>query len=354
MSSAPTFFVYLARILVIGAASYLAASGAPNPQGTVILSFVAAASFSSTQSLTSVVSNLLETYAAAERLFRIEDTRPEVTEPAAPKSCGPIRSIVFDHVQFSYPGTGEAGGSDAGTIAASGGAAGDGTIAASSGTSPADGSGGSAQQSGLILRDFCLTISGNEKLGIAGESGIGKSTVLRLLLRFWNPTAGQIRINGIPIEEISLSELRSRIAVLEQDTFLFNGSIGENIAIGKPEASKEEIETAARRAGLHDFIATLPDGYDTQMGQMGARLSGGERQRVGIARTMLTDPDVIVMDEPTSSLDVLHEKELLKTLSEECSHKMLIIISHRPSTLTGCSRVVRLKGGKMEECCWGS
>ena len=363
VSSAPTFFVYLARILVIGAASYLAASGAPNPQGTVILSFVAAASFSSTQSLTSVVSNLLETYAAAERLFRIEDTRPEVTEPAAPKSCGPIRSIVFDHVQFSYPGTGEAGGSDAGTIAASGGAAGDGTIAASAGAAgdgtiaasagaaPAGGSGGSARQSGLILRDFCLTISGNEKLGIAGESGIGKSTVLRLLLRFWNPTAGQIRINGIPIEEISLSELRSRIAVLEQDTFLFNGSIGENIAIGKPEASKEEIETAARRAGLHDFIATLPDGYDTQMGQMGARLSGGERQRVGIARTMLTDPDVIVMDEPTSSLDVLHEKELLKTLSEECSHKMLIIISHRPSTLTGCSRVVRLKGGKMEECC---
>ena len=117
---------------------------------------------------------------------------------------------------------------------------------------------------------------------------------------------------------------------------------------------RRKIETAARRAGLHDFIATLPDGYDTQMGQMGARLSGGERQRVGIARTMLTDPDVIVMDEPTSSLDVLHEKELLKTLSEECSHKMLIIISHRPSTLTGCSRVVRLKGGKMEECCWGS
>src|SRR5699024_6284693 len=164
VSAAPTFFVYLARILVIGVASYLAASGAPNPQGTVILSFVAAASFSSTQSLTSVVSNLLETYAAAERLFRIEDTRPEVTEPAAPKSCGPIRSIVFDHVQFSYPGTGEAGGSDAGTIATSGGAAGDGTIASSSGAALAGGSGGSARQSGLILRDFCLTISENEKL----------------------------------------------------------------------------------------------------------------------------------------------------------------------------------------------
>lgn len=109
-----------------------------------------------------------------------------------------------------------------------------------------------------------------------------------------------------------------RIAVLEQDTFLFHGSIAENIALGRPNASRNEIEDAARRAGLAEFIKTLPDGYDTQMGQMGARLSGGERQRVGIARTMLVNPDVIVMDEPTSSLDVLHEKELLQTLREEC------------------------------------
>ena len=301
VSSAPTFFVYLARILIIGAASFLAARGTSHPAGTVILSFVAAASFSSTQSLTMVVSSLLEAYAAAERLFLIEDARPEVVEPKNPRFCGPIRKVEFDHVGFSYPDSGRP-----------------------------------------ILKDFNLIVSGNEKLGIVGESGIGKSTVLRLLLRFWNCRSGQIRVNDIPIEEISLKELRQRIAVLEQDTFLFDGSIAENIAIGKPDASREEIERAARRAGIHDFIITLPEGYDTQMGQMGARLSGGERQRVGIARVMLTEPDVIVMDEPTSSLDVLHEKELLRTLREECADKMLLIVSHRPSTLTGCDRIVEL------------
>lgn len=302
VSTAPTFFVYLARILVIGAASWLAVSGAPDPVGTVVLSFVAAASFSSTQSLTMVVSSLLETYAAAERLFLLEDTPPEITEPAHPVSCGPIRSIQFDHVGFSYGNSSKA-----------------------------------------ILEDFCLTVSSREKVGLVGESGVGKSTVLRLLLRFWNAKSGQIRVNGIPLERVSLAELRRRIAVLEQDTFLFNGTLGENIALGKPDASPEEIAEAARRAGLEAFIQTLPQGYDTPMGQMGARLSGGERQRVGIARVMLLDPDVIVMDEPTSSLDVLHEKELLLTLREQCGDKMLLIVSHRPSTLTGCDRVIRLE-----------
>ena len=299
--AAPTFFVYLARIAILAAASYLAASGISEPAGTIVLSFVAMASFSSTQSLTTVVSSLLETYAAAERLFLIEDTRPEIVECEHPKTCGPIRSVRFEHVSFGYPGSGKE-----------------------------------------VLKDFHLDVEGNEKVGVVGESGIGKSTVLRLLLRFWNPQKGQILINDIPIQELSLEELHRRIAVLEQDTFLFNCSIADNIAIGKPEASREEIIQAAKKAGLHDFITTLPDGYDTQMGQMGARLSGGERQRVGIARTMLTDPDVLVMDEPTSSLDVLHEKELLKTLQEGFQDKMIFLVSHRPSTLTGCTRIVRL------------
>ena len=306
VSSAPTFFVYLARILIIATASYLAAQGSPHPVGTVVLSFVAAASFSSTQSLTMVVSSLLETYAAAERLFQIEDTQPQVTEPVHPKACGPIREICFDQVGFSYGGN-------------------------------------------PVLRDFSLTLSGREKVGVMGESGVGKSTVLRLLLRFWNPQQGQITVNGIPIQEISLNELRQCIALLEQETFLTSGTLGENIALGKPDATREEIREAARQAGLGDFIETLPQGYDTPMGEMGARLSGGERQRVGIARVLLLNPDVIVMDEPTSSLDVLHEKELLQTLEEACRDKLLLLVSHRPSTLTGCGRIVRLEQGRAVE-----
>ena len=305
VSSAPTFFIYLARILILAVASHLAATGSDQVAGTVILSFAATASFSSTQSLTMVVSNLLETYAAAERLFQLEDTPPAVSHPVSPKSCGPIRQVEFDRVNFSYAG-----------------------------------------QSKPVLDHFSLLLNPGDKLGIMGESGIGKSTVLRLLLRFWEPDSGQIRINGIPLEEIDPQELRRRIAVLEQDTFLFQGTIAENIAIGKPDATLTEIQTAARRAGLHDFISTLPEGYDTPMGEMGSRLSGGERQRVGIARIMLLDPDLIVMDEPTSSLDILREKELLYTLQKACSDKMLLLVSHRPSTLTGCTRLIRLEHGK--------
>lgn len=305
VSSAPSFFVYLARILVLAVAAYLAGGGLQNPVHTVILSFIAAASFSSTQSLTMVISSLLETYAAAERLFILEDTRPEVIQAPQLKEIGRIRTIEFDHVDFYY-----------------------------------------TDAKKRILNQFNLTVSGNEKVGIVGESGAGKSTVLRLLLRFWNPRGGQIRINGVPLEEISFEELHRRIAVLEQDTFLFNGTIAENIALGRPDAGREEIIHAARRAGIHDFICTLPKGYDTPMGSMGMRLSGGEKQRIGIARTMLADPDVIVMDEPTSSLDILHEKELLKTLSDEYQDKMILLVSHRPSTLTGCSRIIRLIDGQ--------
>ena len=301
VTAAPTFFVYLARILILLVAARLAAAGVGNPTGTIVISFVATASFSSTFSLTTVVSSLLEAYAAAERVFLLEDTQPEVTEPERPRLSGPIETIEFQDVGFRY-----------------------------------------TQEGRAILEHFNLTVHKGDRIGIAGESGAGKSTVLRLLLRFWNPQSGAIRINGIPVQELSLQELHRRIGMLEQDTFLFSGSIAENIALGRPEASRAEIEEAARRAGLHEFITTLPDGYDTQMGQMGARLSGGERQRVGIARVLLADPEVIVMDEPTSSLDVLHEKELLKTMEEVYADKTLLIVSHRPSTLSGCNRRIRI------------
>ena len=191
-----------------------------------------------------------------------------------------------------------------------------------------------------VLNHFNLHIKQGETIALVGESGAGKSTILRLLLRFYAPTKGQIFINGIPIEQISFTELHQRIAFLEQDTYLFDATIAENIGVAKPDAAVEEIKTAAKRAGIAEFIETLPDGYDTDMGQMSARLSGGERQRIGIARVLLRNPDVCLMDEPSSALDALHEKELLHTLETEYAGKTLLLISHRASTLTGCERIL--------------
>ena len=192
----------------------------------------------------------------------------------------------------------------------------------------------------LALDDINLHVDDGEFVFLLGHSGAGKSTILRLLLRFYAPTEGQILINGIPIEQISFTELHQRIAFLEQDTYLFDATIAENIGIAKPEAGMDEIRTAAKRAGIAEFIDTLPDGYDTDMGQMSARLSGGERQRIGIARILLRNPDVCLMDEPSSALDALHEKELLHTLETEYAGKTLLLISHRTSTLTGCERIL--------------
>jgi ATP-binding cassette subfamily C protein len=311
VTAAPLFFVCLARIAVIGVASFLALGGHENPGGIIALSFLVSASFSSTQSLTTVISNLLETYAAAERFFTLMDDQSEVIEDPDPVELGEIRELVFDGVSFSYPG-----------------------------------------QEKAVLQNINFSITKGENTGIIGESGAGKSTIIRLLLRFWEPTAGEIRINGIPLKKISLTSLRRRIAMLEQEVFIFNDTIAANIALGKAGASAEELERSARRAHIHDFISALPQGYETPMGELNGRLSGGERQRIGIARAMLSNPDMLVMDEPTSNLDVLNEKSLLKTLGDEYGDKTLLIVSHRPSTLADCDQILRLgarRDGKAKE-----
>lgn len=306
VTALPTFVINLSRIMIILLGVKLSLSQTALDYGLIILSFVVSASFSSTQSLISVVSSLLETFAAAERYFDIEDDIPAVQEAMEAQPMEAISEIDFEDLYFRYK-----------------------------------------ENQAPVLNHMDLHIARGDKIGIVGESGKGKSTILRLLLRFWDPTDGRILADGQPLTKICLSDLRNRICMLEQATFIYNDTIAANIALGKPGASREEIIQAAKRAGIHSFIETLPDGYDTQMGEQGNRLSGGEKQRVGIARIMLCDPDIIVMDEPTSSLDVFHEKLMLKTLEDEYSDKTIIIVSHRNSTLTGCDRIYRLESGKL-------
>lgn len=301
VTSLPTFFIYLARISIIAVASYLTLTSQVNTLGVIVLSYVVSASFSSSQSLTMVISSLLETYAAAERVFEIEDRKATVTEIENPINLQSVDEINFENINFKYN-----------------------------------------ENDKYILNNFNLNIKKGEKIGIMGSSGIGKSTILRLLLRFWDPSVGKITINGISSKNYSFKSLRGKIASLEQDTLIFNDTIAGNIAFGKPQASLDEIKKAAQRAGIHDFIMTLPEQYETQMGEMSRQLSGGEKQRIGIARIMIIDPDVIVMDEPTSSLDILNEKKFLKTLSDEYADKTIIIVSHRISTLSNCDRIIKL------------
>ena len=306
LSSVPNFFIYIARILIIVVSAYLISINQNNPTGTILISFVAAASFSSTFSLTFVVTHLLETFAAAKRIFIIEDTIPTVNQKETTQTCGEIKNIKFNNVSFAYPNTDVE-----------------------------------------ILKNLNFEIKKGDKIGIFGPSGIGKSTLFRLLLRFYDPNSGTISFNHIDLKDLSFNEIYQRIGMLEQETYLFDDTIFNNIAIAKEGASLDEVKHAAEKAGIASLIDTLPEGYNTEMGQMASRLSGGEKQRIGIARIMLACPDIIVMDEPTSALDVFHEKELLHTLKTEYSHSTWLIISHRMSTLTCCNRLYKLENGQL-------
>ena len=306
LSSVPNFFIYIARILIIVVSAYLISINQNNPSGTILISFVAAASFSSTFSLTFVVTHLLETFAAAKRIFIIEDTIPTVNQKETTQTCGEIQNIKFNNVSFTYPNTDVE-----------------------------------------VLKNLNFEIKKGDKIGIFGPSGIGKSTLFRLLLRFYDPNSGTISFNHIDLKDLSFNEIYQRIGMLEQETYLFDDTIFNNIAIAKEGASLDEVKKAAEKAGIASLIDTLPKGYNTEMGQMASRLSGGEKQRIGIARIMLACPDIIVMDEPTSALDVFHEKELLHTLKTEYSDATWLIISHRMSTLTCCNRLYKLENGQL-------
>lgn len=194
-----------------------------------------------------------------------------------------------------------------------------------------------------ILKEFSASFQRGEIVGILGPSGCGKSTLLKLLMRFWDVEKGRISISGRDIRQINTSNLRDMEAYMTQETLLFHTSIADNITLGREGVDREAVVSAAKKASVHEFIQSLPEGYDTQVGELGSTLSGGERQRIGIARMFLSDAGLWLLDEPTSNLDSLNERIVLKSIREESRDRAVVIVTHRVSTLDIADRVLKIE-----------
>lgn len=199
----------------------------------------------------------------------------------------------------------------------------------------------------LILSDVSVDVPKNSVVGIVGKSGSGKSTLLKLFMRFWNTQKGSVEISHTPVDKINTSNLRDMESLVTQETHLFHDSIANNLRIAKLDATDKEIENACKKASVHDFILSLPNGYDTQVGELGDTLSGGERQRLGLARAFLHDAPFMLLDEPTSNLDSLNEAIILKSLAEESGNKTVVLVSHRQSTMRIADKVYSVEHGRM-------
>jgi len=200
-----------------------------------------------------------------------------------------------------------------------------------------------------VLKNISLQVKAGEYIALVGSSGVGKTTLCSLIPRFYEASAGKIFFSGENIQDISLASLRQNIGIVQQDIYLFAGTVAENIRYGKLDASDEEIVEAAKKASAHDFIVALPNGYDTDIGQRGVKLSGGQKQRLSIARVFLKNPPVIIFDEATSALDNESEKAIKEALEKLTDNRTMLVIAHRLSTVRNAQRIVVLSNGGINE-----
>ena len=254
--------------------------------------------------LSNLSSNLLQTLASGERVLSLLAEEPELKDVESAVDLKEVSRIDVENVSFAY---------------------------------------GEEQ----ILSDVSLSVKKGEILGVHGRSGSGKSTLLKLLMRFYDPKSGSIKINGETLPNINTCSLRDNMAYITQQTYIFNETIEENIRLARRDATLEEIMEAAKKASIHDFILSLPQGYQTKMTELGGNLSDGEKQRIGIARAFLHNAPIILLDEPTSNLDSLNEAMILKSLLNVKAEKLIILVSHRQSTMAICDQVIGIENGRM-------
>lgn len=282
---------------------YLYQSGQTGLDTVVIGTISMMGSFGPAVALSSLSNNLNQTLASGERVLSLLEETPQVEEVEG-KAELEFSGALCEHVDFSY---------------------------------------GEEE----ILKDYSVSFPQGQIIGIHGNSGSGKSTLLKLLMRFWDVQGGSVKISSENVRQINTENLRKMESYVTQETYLFHDSIANNIAVGKPGATRKEIEEAAKKASIHEMIQSLPKGYDTEVGELGDTLSGGERQRIGIARAFLHDAPFLLLDEPTSNLDSLNEGIILRSLHETCREKTVILVSHRKSTMGIADVVCQMEHGRI-------
>ena len=295
--------ILLTALAVLAVTLVLYRNGTLGGEAVLICTLCALGSFGPVVALANLAANLVQVFASADRVLDLLEETP-VTPEVTTGSDTVFTGAAANHVTFAY-----------------------------------------GQET--ILRDISLAVPKGKIVGITGKSGSGKSTLLRLFMRFWDTGSGEIEFGGADIRTVNTKALRSQESFVTQDTELFADTIENNVRIANRNATHEQVVEACKKASLHDFITSLPQGYDTQVGELGGALSGGERQRIGVARAFLHDAPFVLMDEPTSNLDSLNEGVILKAVREECKDKTVLLVSHRASTMAVADTVYSVESGRV-------
>ena len=318
--------ILLASFGMLALTIWLYDKGVMGFEGILTCTIAMMGSFGPVVALSSLSNNLNQTLASGERVLSLLEETPLVEEIP-----GDVETSGAESMEHEFTGA------EAENV----------TFAYKVNGSEGDREGGLGHDNEVILDNYSLKLQPGKITGIHGASGSGKSTLLKLLMRFWDVQGGSMSVDGTDVRKIPTRHLRDMESYVTQETHLFHDSIANNIAIAKPGASREEIMEAAKKASIHDFIMTLPKGYDTEVGELGDTLSGGEKQRIGIARAFLHECPLILLDEPTSNLDSLNEGIILKSLKESAKKKTVVLVSHRVSTMNVADVVYEMENGRI-------